>query len=486
MRDVISQPWIEIGRTEVVKNNLNPKWAKSFIIDYFFERNQYIKLLVMDIDDSSTTNIDKQETLGVLECSLANIITSCGSFKQSLIHPKHPNEKRGFITAISEQVTNVNAIVHFDARATHLDRKDIFGSSDPFLVISKSTESGIWQPVHKTEVHKNTLNVSFAPFQITLQHLCNGDNFRTLRIECFDWNKSGSAELIGAIETSLDTMLKQSGQLVPLISKKSKKAGELQLQLKYERCYSFLDYISSGYQISTSISIDFTGSNGDPKLSNSLHYRSGIPGQLNQYQSAIWCIGSILDHYDSDHTYPCFGFGAKLPNNQVSHCFPLSLDPLRVQVQTIQGVLFTYDQCLNSVALYGPTNFSQIINQTAAYARSNINSYHIMLIITDGVISDKNETIREIVDASVLPLSIIIVGVGNADFADMNVLDADVEPLKYGNNRAARDIVQFVSFRDFAGRDPSALASHVLAEIPQQFTSYMRMKGIVPVNRPGY
>ncbi|KAL0488114.1 hypothetical protein AKO1_008988 [Acrasis kona] len=482
MRDATSQPWIEIGRTETIKNNLNPKWTKSFIIDYFFERNQYIKLLVMDIDDSSSTNIDKQETLGILECSLANIVTSGGSFKQPLIHPKHPNEKRGFITAISEQVTSVNAIIHFTARATHLDRKDLFGSSDPFLVISRSTESGMWQPVHKTEVHKNTLNVSFSPFQLTSQQLCNGDNFRTLRIECFDWNRSGSHELIGSIETCLDQMLKQNGLSAQFMSKKSKKAGELQLQIKYERCYSFLEYISTGYQISTSINIDFTGSNGDPKFTNSLHYRSGQPGQFNQYQSAIWCIGSILDYYDSDHMYPCFGFGAKLPNNQVSHCFPLSLDPIRVQVQSIQGVLFTYDQCLNAVTLYGPTNFSLIINQTAAYARSNMSSYHIMLIITDGIISDKNETIREIVEASVLPMSIIIVGVGNADFSDMNVLDGDVEPLKYGNKRAARDIVQFVSFNDFVGRDPSALAAHVLAEVPQQFTSYMRMNGIVPAN----
>ena len=38
-------------------------------------------------------------------------------------------------------------------------------------------------------------------------------------------------------------------------------------------------------------------------------------------------------------------------------------------------------------------------------------------------------TIRAIVRARNLPLSIVIVGVGNADFTSMNILDADNIPL---------------------------------------------------------
>lgn len=48
-----------------------------------------------------------------------------------------------------------------------------------------------------------------------------------------------------------------------------------------------------------------------------------------------------------------------------------------------------------------------------------------MLIITDGVISDLQKTIDQIVYGSELPLSIIIVGVGSADFTAMDELDAD-------------------------------------------------------------
>lgn len=76
--------------------------------------------------------------------------------------------------------------------------------------------------------------------------------------------------------------------------------------------------------------------------------------------------------------------------------------------------------------------------------------YFILLIITDGVISDMDETRHAVVQASKLPMSIIIVGVGNADFAAMEFLDGDSRVLRsYTGEEAMRDIVQFVPFRDF-------------------------------------
>ena len=50
------------------------------------------------------------------------------------------------------------------------------------------------------------------------------------------------------------------------------------------------------------------------------------------------------------------------------------------------------------------------------------NKYMILLIITDGAIHDMEETIRLMVDGADLPLSILIVGVGNSDFGNMNVM----------------------------------------------------------------
>ena len=70
------------------------------------------------------------------------------------------------------------------------------------------------------------------------------------------------------------------------------------------------------------------------------------------------------------------------------------------------------------------------------------------MILTDGEIHDMDQTVDKIIQAANLPLSIIIVGVGTADFSNMGTLDGDNG--LYGSNgaKAQRDIVQFVPFRD--------------------------------------
>ena len=47
------------------------------------------------------------------------------------------------------------------------------------------------------------------------------------------------------------------------------------------------------------------------------------------------------------------------------------------------------------------------------------------MLLTDGVLSDMADTKAALVRASRLPMSVIIVGVGQADFSDMRELDAD-------------------------------------------------------------
>lgn len=52
------------------------------------------------------------------------------------------------------------------------------------------------------------------------------------------------------------------------------------------------------------------------------------------------------------------------------------------------------------------------------------------------------QTVLQVIRASSLPMSIIIVGVGNADFSSMETLDSDNKKLTMNGQTAARDIVQ--------------------------------------------
>ena len=99
------------------------------------------------------------------------------------------------------------------------------------------------------------------------------------------------------------------------------------------------------------------------------------------------------------------------------------------------------------------------------------------MIITDGQITDFDATKQAIVEASTLPLSIIIVGVGNADFSTMDRLDGDDNPLVDGRGKKIRDIVQFVQYNMNYALNPSMFSRDVLQEIPQQVEQYFRSTG---------
>ena len=109
-----------------------------------------------------------------------------------------------------------------------------------------------------------------------------------------------------------------------------------------------------------------------------------------------------------------------------------------------------------------------------------IMNYHILMILTDGQIDDMEETKDALVEASFLPISVIIIGIGNGDFGNMDVLDADENPLFDKNRRKAdRDLVQFVPFNNFKD-NPQKLAEEVLEEIPRQVVEYYQHQKIEP------
>ena len=102
------------------------------------------------------------------------------------------------------------------------------------------------------------------------------------------------------------------------------------------------------------------------------------------------------------------------------------------------------------------------------------------MFLTDGQISDIDETIDELVEASFLPISVIIIGIGDNDFRQMDILDADENPLYNRQNiKAARDLVQFVPFNKFKN-DSQKLPEEVLEEVPRQVIEYYQMKNIPP------
>lgn len=484
--------WFEVDRTERVNNCLSPKFAKKFVVDYYFEIVQKLRFGLYDIDNK-TVDLSDDDFLGEFECSLGQVVSSCKLTRPLVLKNKKPAGK-GTITISAEEIKD-NRVVNFEMEARKLDNKDFFGKSDPYLEFYRQTETG-WQLAHRTEVVKNNLNPSWRPFKIPLRSLCAGDMEKPIKVECYDYDNDGSHDLIGIFETNMKRLQEASrsspAEFECINSKKKQKkksyknSGVVSVKVcQITREYTFLDYIMGGCEINFTVGIDFTGSNGDPKSPDSLHFIS--PQGVNEYLSAIWSVGLVVQDYDSDKMFPAFGFGAQVPPSwQVSHEFPLNFNPTNPYCAGVEGVVEAYRMCLPQVKLYGPTNFAPIINHMSRFAQQALqqntaSQYFVLLIITDGVITDMDQTRGAIVAASRLPMSIIIVGVGKADFTDMEILDGDDGRLRsITGESAVRDIVQFVPFRKFQNSPKEELAKCVLAEVPGQVITFFNMMKLLP------
>ncbi|XP_029574384.1 copine-9 isoform X1 [Salmo trutta] len=510
-----TKEWREFGRTEVIDNTLNPNFVRKFFLDFFFEEKQSLRFDVYNVD-SRSSNISKfKDFLGQTFCTLGEIIGSTGGRLENSLSGI-PGKKLGAIIFTAEELSNCRDIATMQLCANKLDKKDFFGKSDPFLVFYRSNEDGTFTICHKTEVVKNTLNPVWQPFTIPVRALCNGDYDRTVKVDVYDWDRDGSHDFIGEFTTSYRDFSRGQNQFnvyeVLNPKKKGKKKKYINsgtvtlLSFKVESEYTFVDFIRGGTQLNFTVAIDFTASNGDPSQPTSLHYMN--PYQMNAYAMALKAVGDIIQDYDSDKLFPAYGFGAKLPpDGKISHAFPLSGDNENPNCVGIEGVLEAYFQSIRTVQLYGPTNFSPVINQVARHTvlpefelssvcvRVPLRSaqdvtdgsqYFVLLMITDGVISDMVQTKEAVVNAAALPMSIIIIGVGPAEFDAMEELDGDEVRVSFRGHFAERDIVQFVPFRDYMDRSGNQvlsmarLAKDVLAEIPEQLLGFMKTRGIEP------
>ncbi|XP_028229506.1 protein BONZAI 1-like isoform X2 [Glycine soja] len=490
--------------------------------------------------DIKMLDLDEQQFLGEATCALSQIITQPDKSLTIDLYTEDSvgstlSKNCGKLMVHGEECISSKTAIEMVFRCSDLEYKYLFSRTDPFLLISKVVEAGAQIPICKTEVIRNDLNPIWKSVFVNIQQVGSKDS--PLIIECYNFNSNGKHDLMGKVQRSLVELenIHNNGQgenlFLPSADGQNHDNKVLKSQLFVEKFtesvqYTFLDYLAGGFELNFMVAVDFTvqhkftiaalveesgcvlftlrnhlwvpqnanplrpllsgstaASNGNPRLPDSLHYIDPS-GRPNAYQRAIVEVGEVLQLYDSDKRFPTWGFGARPIDGPVCHCFNLNGSSHYCEVEGIQGILMAYTSALLNVSLAGPTLFGPVISTAALIASQSVanggRKYFVLLIITDGVVTDLQETKDAIVKASDLPLSILIVGVGGADFKEMEVLDADKgERLESSYGRvASRDIVQFIPFREV--QSGLSVVQAFLAELPAQFLTYVRSRNIQP------
>ena len=457
------------GFTETKRANESNeiRFEKFFMMPYFFERQQLLDFKIFSGSQFETIQTSLGSIMGRRKQTLTKKLQDGSDFEVKGIEIKRSNKIITFEVKLQGNLTGMNILYSI----TNL-------GSDTNPQSTKLYDSELKKASAKIR------NINFPRCSIPVMFLnTNGKTDSSISVEFKD--KKHSATL-GSYKGPVQRLINTKTTSVPC-SHNITATINCNLIIKP----SFISYLRSGMNINLTIGIDFTGSNGAYTDYRSLHY---LDNGMNDYEKAIRSCGDILAYYDDDQLFPVFGFGFyfkeanknNFSSKYNSFNFPINGNMADPNIHLIDNVLVEYRKFIKQIRLSGPTNFAPMIRDLNNKVKENLKNgmkmlYNIILILTDGQISDLLDTIDEMVEASFLPISVIIVGIGNGDFTSMDILDADENPLYDRKGRKAdRDLVQFVPFNQFKN-DPPKLAEQVLEEVPRQVVEYYQHNKIDPV-----
>lgn len=219
------------------------------------------------------------------------------------------------------------------------------------------------------------------------------------------------------------------------------------------------------------VGIDFTKSNlwqGKKTFNGHCLHEVDPTGRVqNPYQETIDIIGRTLAVFDDDGAIPAFGFGDSTTGGK--SVFALNGNNKDPMCKGFDGVLEEYNRVAPRVNLAGPTTFAPLIDKAVEIVKEE-GSYHILLIICDGAVSNMKRDAAAIARANKVPLSIVCVGVGDGPWDAMEEFDDKIPARSWDNFQFVNwhEIKTYTRGRSKASRE-AAFALAALMEIPEQF-----------------
>eukprot|EP00592_Proboscia_alata_P028979 CAMPEP_0194442640 /NCGR_PEP_ID=MMETSP0176-20130528/126249_1 /TAXON_ID=216777 /ORGANISM="Proboscia alata, Strain PI-D3" /LENGTH=453 /DNA_ID=CAMNT_0039268773 /DNA_START=394 /DNA_END=1751 /DNA_ORIENTATION=- len=316
---------IILGKTETITKSSNPTWTYAFKIDFTVGKLYYINV---GVHDDSSKQKYKNKPLGSSIFEIGDILGTIGNVKGKSI------KGRGVIYVRVMPVMDD----HFSAPDLVLELKGfslkntqgLFRKSDPFYELQRrdfAPGGGYsWYTVCRSEHVDNELDPVWKPTAVNIVRLCDNDHSIPFRICVFDWSKKGNYTDMGMIETNLEVLLNaKSPNRFTLKNQKGKECGVLAvtradmggvlsnaailpgaeyrsldpppvqsqnisdsympsaplvvppISVPSTSRPTFVDYVSSGCELSMCVAIDFTGSNGDPLKNTEGVFRKSDP-----------------------------------------------------------------------------------------------------------------------------------------------------------------------------------------------------------------
>lgn len=463
----------EVSRTEAVPWSVNPKWTKPIRIAFRFDAAQPCRILVYNVS-SKTADLMGVDCLGQAAFDLHDFIFDLRKPHTLTLRLQSRVGNRGEIHMGLRQATSCGAVLSGAFAFTDYKVDKVY------LTMVKVADDGEEEEIYRTNVGEGKKKSEFDMLRIPMQKIGDSNEQTRLRFSLFKASKKKDPKLLGTCDTTVEKFVK-SPTPRKLLGKKDKPVATFQLaKMRIERTPTLCDYFRSDLQIECHVAIDFTSSNKDPLSPQSLHFRS--VDKFNEYESCLNAFGPLLTSYCFKNMFAVYGFGGRV-TGFTGNYFPLNCDQRSPLVRGFDGIMNAYRDCLPKIQLSNPTIFSDLIEAIRQPQDERFKSgryYGILLILVDDVVSDMEETIKQIVESSYQALSIVIVGIGPADFTEMERF-SDHTALNDNGKPMKRHNCVFVPFeKTLEEASLRQVVSWALQDIPCQIDEFCKMQDFHP------
>ena len=300
-RDVISDGgnFEEVGETEVIDNNLNPKWIKHFTVMFSFLKDLDLKFEVENyngpedrdpIGQCTITLSELMMTVGMQKTIILTLPTQTEDGSKKAKKQKNVNN-RGKLTVRADRIRKTQDLIKFQISAILKSKKFLcFGSDAPYLLIERSRQSassdadpGVIDMVKvwKTHTAHDEIKPWWEPHQLFMTEFCNNNKMLPLRFTVYNYRNNGEHKMYGRVVTTTREIEMSLPAPLTIRDEKNRVKGTLHFnRFDMDMRPSLLEFLSQGWQMHVSIAIDFTLSNLEITDQNSLH-RQMRHGEMN-------------------------------------------------------------------------------------------------------------------------------------------------------------------------------------------------------------
>ena len=167
-----------LGKTEVVKNTLNPQWTKVFEFDY--ELGTPMKLAVSIFDQVRKSD---NKAMGSTIFDVGEILGARGNCKAKRL-------KHGGTLFAHVRKSQGSGLLRLKLQGQQLKNTEGFmRKSDPFFELSRQINSAgaqTWDNVYRSGIVKDNLNPTWKDAVVPLSTLCGGDHDLPIRVAVYD------------------------------------------------------------------------------------------------------------------------------------------------------------------------------------------------------------------------------------------------------------------------------------------------------------